>query len=116
MIDDPIVEEIRKFRQEHAAKYNNDLHEIVAALREQEKNSGKTYINRSATNLDGKTHLIGKKFPVQTSENRQSVNAIANAILHQMGLDPNQLSYFYKGLNQKLVGVVPVEPIKTIIG
>ena len=32
-----------------------------------------------------------------------------------MGIDPNKLGYFYNGLNQKLVGVVPVEPIKAII-
>jgi uncharacterized protein (DUF1501 family) len=36
-------------------------------------------------------------------------------ILHQMGLDPNQLSYFYGGLNQKLVGVEHVNPIGQII-
>ena len=28
-----------------------------------------------------------------------------------MGIDPNKLGYFYNGLNQKLVGVEPVEPI-----
>ena len=33
-------------------------------------------------------------------------------VLNQMGIDPNRLSYFYNGLNQKLVGVVPVEPIQ----
>jgi hypothetical protein len=32
-----------------------------------------------------------------------------------MGLDPNRLSYFYRGLDQKLVGVQPVEPIREII-
>ena len=26
-------------------------------------------------------------------------------VLHQMGFDPNKLSYFYGGLDQKLVGV-----------
>ncbi|TWT76493.1 hypothetical protein CA13_69880 [Planctomycetes bacterium CA13] len=36
-------------------------------------------------------------------------------ILHQMGMDPNQLSYFYGGLDQKLVGVEHVEPIHEII-
>jgi len=36
-------------------------------------------------------------------------------ILNQMGLDPNQLSYFYGGLNQKLVGVEHVGPIRQII-
>jgi hypothetical protein len=33
-------------------------------------------------------------------------------MLHCLGLDPNRLSYFYAGLNQKLVGVEHVEPIK----
>lgn len=36
-------------------------------------------------------------------------------ILHQMGIDPNRLSYFHGGLDQKLVGVEHVEPIKEII-
>jgi hypothetical protein len=36
-------------------------------------------------------------------------------ILHQMGLDPNRLSFFYAGLDQKLVGVEHVEPIHDII-
>lgn len=36
-------------------------------------------------------------------------------ILHQMGLDPNKLSYFHGGLDQKLVGVEHVEPIRSII-
>ena len=29
--------------------------------------------------------------------------------LHQMGLDPDKLSYFYAGLDQKLVGVEGAE-------
>jgi hypothetical protein len=36
-------------------------------------------------------------------------------ILTQMGLDPNKLSYFYSGLDQKLVGVEHVEPIQELI-
>jgi hypothetical protein len=36
-------------------------------------------------------------------------------VLHQMGLDPNGLTYFFRGLDQKLVGVEPVEPIGEII-
>ena len=36
-------------------------------------------------------------------------------ILHQLGFNPNQLSYFYGGLNQKLVGVEEVEPIEELI-
>jgi hypothetical protein len=36
-------------------------------------------------------------------------------VLHQLGLDPNKLSYFYSGLNQKLVGVEHVNPIEECI-
>lgn len=36
-------------------------------------------------------------------------------ILHQMGLDPNKLAYFHGGLDQKLVGVEHVDPIRAII-
>ena len=43
------------------------------------------------------------------------VKSLHATILHQMGLDPNKLSYFYSGLDQKLVGVEHVEPINEII-
>ena len=36
-------------------------------------------------------------------------------MLHLMGEDPNRLSYFYGGLNQKLVGVEHTEPIHQIL-
>jgi hypothetical protein len=36
-------------------------------------------------------------------------------ILQQLGLDPNHLSYFYSGLDQKLVGVEHVDPIHEVI-
>jgi hypothetical protein len=43
------------------------------------------------------------------------VKRLHATVLQQMGLDPNGLSYFFRGLDQKLVGVEPVEPIKEII-
>jgi hypothetical protein len=36
-------------------------------------------------------------------------------ILTQLGLDPDRLTYFYSGLDQKLVGVEGAEPIRAII-
>jgi uncharacterized protein (DUF1501 family) len=36
-------------------------------------------------------------------------------ILQQMGIDPNNLSYFHAGLEEKLVGVEGAEPIHEII-
>jgi hypothetical protein len=36
-------------------------------------------------------------------------------VLHQMGLDPDRLTYFFGGLDQKLVGVEGAEPIRQIM-
>lgn len=55
MIDDPIVEEIRRYRQEHAAKYDNDLEKICAALRAQQAKSGKTVVSRGPRPILQKT-------------------------------------------------------------
>jgi hypothetical protein len=43
------------------------------------------------------------------------VKQLHATILHQLGLDPNRLSYFYSGLDQKLVGVEHIEPIKEVM-
>ena len=46
---------------------------------------------------------------------RFHVKNLHATVLHQMGLDPNKLAYFYGGLDQKLVGVEGAEPIRKII-
>lgn len=46
---------------------------------------------------------------------RLHVKNLHATVLQQMGLDPNRLSYFYGGLDQKLVGVEGAEPIAKII-
>jgi hypothetical protein len=48
-------------------------------------------------------------------ENRFHVKNLHATILNQMGLDPNKLTYFYGGLDQKLVGVEGAEPIRQVI-
>ena len=48
-------------------------------------------------------------------ENRCHVKRLHATILHQLGFDPNRLTYFYGGLDQKLVGVEGAEPIKEVI-
>jgi hypothetical protein len=48
-------------------------------------------------------------------ENPLHVKQLHATVLYQMGLDPNKLSYFYGGLDQKLVGVEHVDPIHEII-
>ena len=44
-------------------------------------------------------------------ENPLHVKRLHATILNQLGLDPNHLSYFFGGLDQRLVGVEDVEPI-----
>ncbi len=43
------------------------------------------------------------------------VRRLHATILHQLGLDPDRLTYFYGGLDQKLVGVEGAAPIAEII-
>jgi hypothetical protein len=46
---------------------------------------------------------------------RFHVRNLHATILQQMGLDPNRLSFFYNGLDQRLVGVEGAEPIRQLI-
>jgi len=48
-------------------------------------------------------------------ENPFPVKRLHATILHQLGFNPNRLTYFKGGLNQKLVGVEETEPIHEII-
>jgi len=48
-------------------------------------------------------------------EDRFHVKHLHATVLHQLGLDPNRLSFFFSGLNQTLVGVEGAEPIQKII-
>jgi hypothetical protein len=47
---------------------------------------------------------------------RLHVKHLHATVLHQLGIDPNRLAYFYNGLDQKLVGVEGAEPIPQLIG
>ena len=59
----------------------------------------------------GKTDELGSA----AVEDRFHVKHLHATVLNQLGLDPNRLSYFYNGLDQKLVGVEGAEPIHQII-
>jgi len=59
----------------------------------------------------GKTDELG----ATAVENRLHVKSLHATVLHQLGLDPNALTYFYGGLDQKLVGVEGAEPISQLI-
>ena len=59
----------------------------------------------------GKTDELGSR----AVEDRFHVRRLHATILHLLGLDPNGLTYFYGGLDQKLVGVEGAEPIEKIL-
>ena len=42
---DPIVDEVRRIRDAHAAKFNYDLKAIFRDIKEQEKVSGRKYVS-----------------------------------------------------------------------
>ncbi|MGB7327424.1 MAG: DUF1501 domain-containing protein [Rubripirellula sp.] len=63
----------------------------------------------------GVSHGTTDELGAAAVENPLHVKNLHATILHQLGLDPNHLSYFYSGLEQKLVGVEPIEHIHEII-
>lgn len=61
MIEDPIVEEIRRYRKEHAAQYGNDLDRIVEALRKRERELGRIYLNPGPKMLNSQVNTTAIK-------------------------------------------------------
>jgi hypothetical protein len=59
----------------------------------------------------GSTDELGNR----AVENPTHVKHLHATVLQQMGLDPNRLSYFYAGLDRKLVGVEGADPIWDLI-
>jgi hypothetical protein len=59
----------------------------------------------------GTTDELGSK----AVEKPFHVKNLHATVLDRMGLDPERLTYFYGGLDQKLVGVEGAEPIKEIL-
>lgn len=52
MFKDPIVEEVRKTREQHASQFNYDLNAIYKDLKETEKKSGRKVVQLPAKRLN----------------------------------------------------------------
>ena len=74
---------------------------------------GKT--KASSARGNGLSAVSGDELGSAAISNRFHVKHLHATVLQQMGVDPNRLTYFYGGLNQKLVGVEGAEPIAQII-
>ncbi len=64
-----------------------------------------------AASASGETDELGSA----AVTDRFHVKNLHATVLNQLGVDPNRLSYFYGGLDQKLVGVEGADPIRQII-
>jgi hypothetical protein len=53
-MNDPIVDEVRRIRQAHAAKFNYDLEAIFRDIKEREKKSGRKYISYGPRRIEAK--------------------------------------------------------------
>jgi hypothetical protein len=51
-MNDPIVDEVRRVRDAHAAQFNYDLDAIFADIKEQEQKSGLTFISYSPRRIE----------------------------------------------------------------
>ena len=53
-MNDPIVDEVRRFREAHSARFNFDLDAIFRDIKEQEKNTGLKFVNGEARQVQPK--------------------------------------------------------------
>ncbi len=60
MWKDPIVEEVRKVRDAHAAQFNYDLQSIYRALKQEEAESGRKFMKLSPRRIETKAKVYAK--------------------------------------------------------
>ena len=81
MKNDPIVEEIRRYRKELSADYGNDLNRMVEALRKKEFESTRIQLNPGPKLLLKEQR---EKFAPKQKLYDIEFCAIVNAVLHMM--------------------------------
>ena len=63
-MNDPIVDEVRRVREEHAARFHYDLWAIFRDIKEQQKRSGLTFVSFvDEASVGAPTPLIGGEPP-----------------------------------------------------
>ncbi len=55
-VTDPILEEIYRFRDEHAKKFNYDIDAIAEDIRQRTKNSGRTFVTLDGSDKKSAQH------------------------------------------------------------
>ena len=55
MPNDPIVEQVRRVKEEHAARYNYDIRAMCEAQREEQKRGGRQVVSLAPRDQKAKT-------------------------------------------------------------
>ncbi len=77
---------------------------------------GFTYWLTGAGVKGGTEHGETDELGHEAVTDRHHIRDLHATILHLMGLNHEELTYRYGGLDQKLTGVVPAEPIHAVLG
>jgi hypothetical protein len=71
-MDDPIVDEVRRVRDEHAARFNYDLDAIFRDVKEQEKKSGRKFVSLTLNTTASGQGSQSAGGTIATADNQQS--------------------------------------------
>lgn len=92
MWKDPIVEEIHKYRQEHAAKFNYDIQAIAADWIRQQKESGDQFVSFAPKKPPRKRTARPTRPRVKASSNSSSATGTAS-VKKRLYLETTIISY-----------------------
>lgn len=66
--DDPIVAEVRRIREAHAARFDYDPDAIFADIQEQQRTSGRTYVSVAPIRTSTSPTITGQSPSSSTAE------------------------------------------------
>ena len=75
MWEDPIVAEIRRIREEHAARFNYDLWAMYEDLKEQERKSGRKFVSYPPRRIPPEERIAGETAAEHTDKEQPSATA-----------------------------------------
>lgn len=82
-MNDPIVEEVRRVRDAHAARFNYDLDAIFQDIKEQEKSSGLKFVSGAARQTAPNEDLQPTEAANTSSQDSKSLEAAPAAELRR---------------------------------
>lgn len=76
-MNDPIVDEVRRIRDAHAAKFNYDPDAIFRDIKEQEKLSGRKYVSFADDTVAPNKAIQSTEVDISISHDSKSLEAAA---------------------------------------